>query len=429
MKAVRTMLRRITEKTHENVNKPAEMYGSALVWSVGIIAILMIVVLATTSVALAYASSAARKNASAQARYTSECALEAVVNRLCDGVEYEGSNQHPVLDSIGVGSKKTYTVDVNSPDDMSIMGECTVTVERRDDMSFIVTAVTDVADVGKSSASALIMKKVSYISGSAPALYVNDLMTLCNRSVLTVGDNSSVYLSGNFNFGPVKPVVPPILTAESTASIYARNIRNHIVGKKEIDIPEVIQNTQLYVDYTDPVIECTVPKQAASWATVTDSTPDNKIKDFNIFPTGVDREITLKRGKTYVFVMGEYCNSAELNLKLDPHGNANAKTAAYILAHEKSQSIMLRLENVDDGIDLYVYNPKGKTVFGSGEAANAYLPLNINGLVCTKQAEMPENKSVRLSGQLPDSYFTVKGITSSSKETHKWILAKYLDGE
>ncbi len=130
--------------------------GSALVWVVSVLAILMIMVFSAVTVAMAFAVKASKHNLEQQLFYTARSGLDMIIKDQCD-VDFENEGKTDVISSIPVGGVlQNIAVNFNSPEPLNPMGDCTAEIQRISDTKAKITVTAKYENLAQSSISAVV---------------------------------------------------------------------------------------------------------------------------------------------------------------------------------------------------------------------------------------------------------------------------------
>lgn len=402
---------------------PNKINGSALVWAVAVIAILMITVLATVTVALGYASSAARRNVKNQAYYTAMSGLDIVIDWLCDGEKYiDGQTQHPVIDVMAIGSEYEYTLDLASPsaDGMSYMGDCTAVIERLDEKTVTVTVTADIPEVASRSVSAVLQRKSTITPGAGAALFLrSDKLTMERSSVLTAMKNTSIISTSNFEFRGDKTTLPTI-TVEENGMLYLSNIQNHI-NNKQVNIPETVRISSLFSTFDSPTVSYTLPGNEVEWTTLNNINKFESDKYYYVVSRNAANNsghtFQLANGADYVFTARDNNTDFPLRISL---ANPTDKANVYLITGGGS-SFNVELFEAPENVNIFICSENSNVIFMES--------MDFTGFIYSKVVTVPSGAAVNLHAAAPEKHITVTYpdtmASSGGSASHEWIFSKY----
>ena len=401
--------------------RPNKQSGSALVWSVAVIAILMITVLATVSVALAYASSAAKRSMKNQVYYTAMSGLDIVIDWLCDGVKYvDGFDQHPVIDSMAIGSEYEYTLDLTTPasDGISIMGSCTAVVRRVDDKTVLVTVTAEIPETVTRSVSAVLQKKTEALPGAGSGIYIDgNQLSMDANSILCAMKDTSIVCNANCKFNGNKNTLPTI-TAEENGMLYFEKIGNDLRNKKVI-IPEVVQTTSLITESRKLTLQTSVPAQnEVQWVSMFSLSDFNPSKYYYRIASSIAHDSALRlqpeNGADYLFVTDQNNRDFPIDIRLNnPGDTANI----YIIA---DRGLDIEIYELPETVNLFIVSEPTSVVFNESTA--------IHGFISCKNISIAGGTRVDVYSAAPEKYIDItypEGMSSSGGFSHEWIFSKY----
>lgn len=173
--------------------KSGKVCGSALVWVVSVLAILIIFLLCAVTASTVYATRVSKQSINSQMKYTARSAVDVFISKYCGDTVYSSVSPSPLITEIGVGATAgPMEVKFNSPEPMNPMGKCEVGIKNEDNETFTITATASYEDIAEESVSAEIKKQSFFDAG----LICPGSITFGEGAALDFGDDTAIVLDG-----------------------------------------------------------------------------------------------------------------------------------------------------------------------------------------------------------------------------------------